>query len=87
MLLEAENMGWNERFERQEGSLLGYTDHENDLHIERLRASRMVKHWPWLGRLAAARNKAHSPSHASLEHTVEAKNRRPNAAGRGDGTT
>jgi hypothetical protein len=31
----AEKSGWNEGFERMEGSLLGYEDWQNDIHIER----------------------------------------------------
>jgi len=31
----AEISGWNEGFERMEGSLLGYEDWQNDIHIER----------------------------------------------------
>jgi hypothetical protein len=31
----AEKAGWNEGFERMEGSLLGYEDWQNDVHIER----------------------------------------------------
>jgi len=60
MIGEAEKLGWSEHFERREGSLLGYTDHENDLHIERLLAGPMVARWPWLRRLAASRNGAES---------------------------
>ena len=37
-LMESMSDGWNEDKERQEGALLGYTDEENDAHIERLRA-------------------------------------------------
>jgi len=50
MNLEAEKVGWNERFERQQGSLLGYTDHENDLHMEQLLSGPMVNHWTRLRR-------------------------------------
>jgi len=55
MTCEARVVGWNERFERLEGSLLGYTDLENDRHIERLLSGPMVDHWPWLRRLLNSR--------------------------------
>jgi hypothetical protein len=32
----AEKVGWNESFERMEGSLLGYQDWQNDQYIERI---------------------------------------------------
>ena len=50
MQREGSELGWNERLERLQGSLLGYTDRENDLHIERLLASPMASRWPWLSR-------------------------------------
>lgn len=31
----AEKSGWNEGFERMQGSLLGYDDEQNDIFIER----------------------------------------------------
>jgi hypothetical protein len=33
----ADKSGWNEGFERLEGSLLGYLDWQNDFHIEQYR--------------------------------------------------
>jgi hypothetical protein len=30
----AQMCGWNEGFERMEGTLLGYTDEQNDIYIE-----------------------------------------------------
>lgn len=35
MLAIAEKTGWNETLERMQGSLLGYSDVQNDLHIAR----------------------------------------------------
>jgi hypothetical protein len=69
MLLEANDVGWNERFERLQGSLLGYTDRENDLHIARLLTSPMVDRWPWLGRLAASERQRDGTANTSLERT------------------
>jgi hypothetical protein len=37
MLAAAAKAGWNEGFERLEGSLLGYEEWQTDLHLERLR--------------------------------------------------
>jgi hypothetical protein len=37
-LMDSLASGWSEEKERQEGTLLGYTDAENDAHIARLRA-------------------------------------------------
>jgi hypothetical protein len=34
----ASKSGWNEGFERMEGSLLGYEDWQNDFHIDEQRA-------------------------------------------------
>ena len=53
MLQEANACGWDERFERLQGRLLGYSDQENDLHIRRLLSSPMVDRWPWLAKLAS----------------------------------
>jgi hypothetical protein len=55
MKMEVEKVGWSERFERLQGSLLGYSDHENDMNIEHLLAGPMVQRWPWLRTLAAER--------------------------------
>ena len=52
MQYEADQAGWSERFERLQGSLLGYTDHENDLHINRLLETPAAQVFPWLKRLA-----------------------------------
>ena len=69
MLREANDVGWNERFERLQGSLLGYTDRENDLHIAQLLTSPMVDRWPWLGRLASDQRQRDGTSDTSLERT------------------
>jgi len=71
MLREASEIGWNERFERLKGSLLGYTDRENDAHIARLLASPMVNRWPWLCRLAADQGQRNGTSNTSLGRTRE----------------
>lgn len=55
MQFESGEAGWSERFERLQGTLLGYTDRENDLHIEQLLAGPMAERWPWLRRLVAER--------------------------------
>jgi hypothetical protein len=71
MLGEANEVGWNERFERLQGSLLGYSDHENDLHIARLLTSPMVERWPWLAQLALAQRHRNGTSERSRERTRE----------------
>lgn len=38
LLATAKKSGWSEGFERMEGSLLGYTDQQNDAYIEFMRA-------------------------------------------------
>lgn len=37
-LMDSMREGWSDEKERQEGTLLGYSDAENDAHIARLRA-------------------------------------------------
>jgi len=44
MQQEASSMGWTERLERLQGTLLGYTDAQNDAHIARLK-SRSQYQW------------------------------------------
>jgi hypothetical protein len=39
-LMDSLSDGWSEEKERQEGTLLGYTDAENDAHISRRRAAK-----------------------------------------------
>lgn len=48
MLLKmtATKSGWNEGFERMEGSLLGYEDWQNDVYIERVFRSGAGAGWP-----------------------------------------
>jgi len=48
MLAAAAKAGWNEGFERLEGSLLGYEEWQTDLHLERLRAGPHAKKFHWL---------------------------------------
>ena len=69
MQIESRRVGWSEQLERLQGSLLGYTDRENDLHMEHLLAGPMVQRWPWLRRLAATREKNHGTANNSLERT------------------
>lgn len=40
-LMNSMREGWSYEKERQEGTLLGYSDAENDAHIERLRARKL----------------------------------------------
>lgn len=46
--LESGRSGWSETCERMEGSLLGYTNEENDAHIERALRSPLAKDFPWV---------------------------------------
>lgn len=55
MLAAADRAGWSDDFERLEGTLLGYTDAENDAHIERMLRSPQARHFPWLRTLLAKR--------------------------------
>ena len=57
MLAAAHRAGWSEGFERLEGALLGYTERENDMHIEHLLAAPHANDFPWLRRLLEARRK------------------------------
>jgi len=50
MMVAAAKAGWNEGFERLEGTLLGYQEWQNDVHIERLRASPHAKNFYWVRR-------------------------------------
>ena len=47
---ESGKSGWSETCERMEGSLLGYTDEENDAHIERALRNPQAKGFPWVQR-------------------------------------
>jgi hypothetical protein len=53
----AERDGWSEVFERREGTLLGYSSVENDIHIDQLLNSPRAKNFPWLRRLLAERSR------------------------------
>lgn len=55
MQMEGEITGWSERLERLQGTLLGYTDAENDAHIDHALRSPNVNNFPWLGKLARLR--------------------------------
>jgi hypothetical protein len=48
MLAASAKAGWNEGFERLEGSLLGYEEWQTDLHLERLRVGPHAKKFHWL---------------------------------------
>ena len=51
MLLDASAAaGWNEGFERLEGSLLGYEHWQTDIWLARLRTSDHTRDWYWLRR-------------------------------------
>jgi hypothetical protein len=58
MLGAAAKSGWNEGFERLEGSLLGYTDAQTDAHIEHLLQAPHARDFPWLRRLLSERGHA-----------------------------
>ena len=47
---ESGRSGWSEACERMEGSLLGYTDEENDAHIKRALQDPQAKVFPWVRR-------------------------------------
>ena len=55
MMAEAEKAGWSERHERLQGKLLGYSDSENDAHIQHLLTAPHAGNFPWLRRLMEER--------------------------------
>jgi len=57
MLAAAQKTGWHEGFERLEGALLGYTDAQNDAHIERMARNPRARDFPWLRTFLATRGK------------------------------
>ena len=57
MQAEAAKLGSRERLERRQESLLGYTDAENDPHIEHMLSAPHAGAFPWLGRLMRERHK------------------------------
>ena len=61
MWAAADKSGWNHGFERLEGTLLGYTEWENDAHIEQALRSPHARNFPWLRRLADERAKSGGP--------------------------
>ena len=48
MQIEGALNGWSESLERRQGSLLGYSEDENDLHIEKSLTDPMIQSWPWV---------------------------------------
>jgi hypothetical protein len=54
---EGARAGWSERVERLQGALLGYSENEIDLHVERALASPMSQDWPWVKAARASRKK------------------------------
>ena len=54
---ESDKSGWSETCERMEGSLLGYTDEENDAHIERALQNPQATAFPWVQRALLARGR------------------------------
>ena len=54
---ESGKSGWSETCERMEGSLLGYTDEENDAHIERALRNPQANGFPWVQRALLARSR------------------------------
>jgi hypothetical protein len=54
MAAAAAKAGWSEGFERLEGTLLGYTEMENDMHIRHLLEAPHARDFPWLVRLIEA---------------------------------
>jgi hypothetical protein len=57
MKAEGDKKGWSERLERLQGKLLGYSDLENDAHIEHLLSSPHAGDFPWLRPLVQERAK------------------------------
>jgi hypothetical protein len=55
MMAAASKAGWSEGFERLEGTLLGYTEQQNDIHIETLLKSPHAERFPWVVRLRRQR--------------------------------
>jgi hypothetical protein len=58
MWAAASKCEWSEELERLEGTLLGYSDWENDAHIEHALRSPHALRFPWLRRLAEQRANA-----------------------------
>jgi hypothetical protein len=48
MMAAAKRAGWNEGFERLQGSLLGYEEWQTDVHLERLRTGPHARKFYWL---------------------------------------
>ena len=57
MQTEGALTGWSERLERLQGTLLGYSERENDLHVERALANPAIQGWPWVAKARAARQR------------------------------
>jgi hypothetical protein len=57
MMAAAAKAGWSEGFERLQGSLLGYTEAQNDAHIEHLLRAPHAVDFPWLRRMLTEQRK------------------------------
>jgi len=55
MMAEGKKSGWNERLERRQGTLLGYTDAENSAHIAHMLRAPHARDFPWLRQLMQER--------------------------------
>jgi hypothetical protein len=55
MQTEGAVAGWSERLERLQGTLLGYSERENDQHVDRALANPATQGWPWVRRAIASR--------------------------------
>ncbi len=55
MMAAASKAGWSEGFERLEGTLLGCTEQQTDIHIETMLRSPHADRFPWLKRLRRQR--------------------------------
>jgi len=51
MLNAAARSGWNDGFERLQGSLLGYLDWQNEAHIAGMLKEPQASQWPWVREL------------------------------------
>lgn len=57
MLDAAARSGWNDGFERLQGSLLGYLDWQNEAHIAATLKDPRVSQWPWVRDLSGRLNR------------------------------
>jgi hypothetical protein len=56
MIVEEEKSRWSELLERQQGTLLGYTDEQNKQHLEHMLRAPHASDFPWLRRLIQERS-------------------------------